>query len=236
MEKGDGRSGASMTNAAHTPGLFREPLRRTPRRCASTERPPRFVASPIDHSSLACLRWNRCSVRIVRARTRSGAQTPQRGNCAGPKPGSRQQDASTGEHAQGWCHGSFIHDFRSSFHLRRTLTPERVPGRALGPYRTGRHVRRRVSRADVSRAPHASGACGYRAASAPLSWAWLVTPSEHRGGRGNSSRPSGRRSRSARLAGAGRASSAHDRARPARLARRESPSDLPRNRLGGFAP
>lgn len=236
MDKGDGRSGASMTNAAHTPGLFREALRRKARRFANTEHTTRGTSGPIDRRSLACPRWNRCSVRIVRARTRSGAPTPERGNRAGPKPGRHQMAASAGEHAQGWCHGSFIQDFRGSVQFRRPLTPERVPGRALGPSRTGRHVCRRVSRAGRAGTPDASRARRCRAASAPLSRAWLFIPSEHRRSRGDRPWPSGHRSRPARLPGAGRASLAHDRARPAGLARRESLFDRPRNRTGGFTP
>lgn len=231
MDEGVGCSGASMTNAAHTPGLFRGALRRMARRVVSTKHIWCGMSGPIDGSSLTCSRWNRCSVRIVRARTRSGASTPQRGNRASPKPGSRQTAESAGEHAQGWCHGSFIHVFR------RVVVRRPLPcGRALDPSRAGRHVRGRVSRTVRAGASHALGARGYRAASAPLSRAWVRgTPVFGILAR-DWSGPSGHRSRPARRSGAGRASLAHDRARPAGLARRESLFDRFRNRTGGFTP
>lgn len=232
MDESVGCSGASMTNAAHTPGLLREAHRRTVRRFASTQHSPRVISSPINQQLLTCSRWNRCSVRIVRVRTRSGTSVLERGNRASPKPGSRHLTASTGEHAQGWCHGSSIRFFRRTPQLGRSF----LSGRTPCPSRTGRHVRRRVSRAVRTGTPHAPGAGRHRAASAPLSWPWRPAPPlwARRGRDG--ARPARRCSCPACLTGAGRASPAHDRAGPARLARRESLFDHFRNRTGGFTP
>ncbi len=218
-----------MTNAAHTPGFRQTTERCDAHRIVFVGAVGQGDSVPLDHCSPARLRWNRCSVRIVRARTRSGASSLERGFCAGPKPGSLSKTDSTGEHAQGWCHGSLP---RNRFFVR-FASPSHARQRACaGPPRTGGHVRCRVSRAVRSGSPVTHGAHRCGAPSAPRPRALRAASA----GSGDIGRPSRNRPRPALFSGAGGPSSAHVRAWPACIARRESPFVPYRNRLGGFAP
>lgn len=226
---GDGCSGASMTNAAHTPGFRSTTGRRSARRFGSSRSEATGGTATLDHRSSDCLRWNRCSVRIVRARTRSAVSTPERGFRAGPKPGTLPLCGVLGEHAQGWCHGLLPRNrFASSFNSqsrRRQLA-------GTGPARSRGHVRRGVPRADRFRTPASHAADGRQSPTSRREGALPLAIARPGGAR----RSPGHRPRAALIAGAGGASFAHVRAGPACRARRESPFSSDRNRLGGFAP
>lgn len=240
--------GASMILATHTPGCSSERdvnASRIDRTARLGSGPDRLIAER--HLSER-LRWNRCSVRIVRVRACPDASASRRGRRAGTKPGHALRGVPSGEHAQGWRHGSYT-TFqwtcfqRSCFHRSGSLGGSRWSRswqRAACASRPGRHVRLGVPMRPVAGplCPALAGRCGSGAR-----WVFHVPHARNAvpantGGAGSCSlaRASLARPRDAGLSDPGRPSSAHDRARPQGLARRVSHTDRSRNRLGGFAP
>lgn len=109
------------------------------------------AAHLVDRLSAASLRWNRCSVRIVRATPKPTPSKARRRNRDGKAPVGSPTGDPRAEHAQGLCHDS-IRFFPS---VVVGAGPGRSPGRsAAAPSWAGRHVRRRV--------PHAGGAWAFR--------------------------------------------------------------------------
>lgn len=115
-----------------------------------TEHPTLFrirdgAAHLVDRLSAASSRWNRCSVRIVRATPKPTPSKARRRNRDGKAPvGSPARDPRA-EHAQGLCHDS-IRFFPSVLVAGPGL--RRHPRRnASGPSRARRHVRGRVPHA-----------------------------------------------------------------------------------------
>lgn len=246
--KGVDCRGASMILATHTPGCSRE----RDVMASRVERKVRFGCGSerliTGRHSSERLRWNRCSVRIVRVSACPDVSASGRGRRAGTKPRHALRSVPPGEHAQGWRHGSCT-SFRWSCVLG---TNARRPGplggthcpvtrqRAASASWSGRHVRFGVPLRPVAGPlrPALEGRCGCGpewVLRLPL--AGVRVPAIKDGGgsrsvaRGSCARPC-----DAGLSDPGRPSSAHDRARPQGFARRVSHTDRSRNRLGGFAP
>lgn len=240
--------GASMILATHTPGRSSERdvnASRIDRTTRLGSRPDPLVT---DRHLSERLRWNRCSVRIVRVGACPDASASRRGRRAGTKPGHALRGLPSGEHAQGWRHGSYTTfqwtSFqRSCFHRSGSLGGIRWSlsrQRAACSSRPGRHVRFGVPLRSVAGPlrPALAGRCGSAAR-----WVLRVPhtrnsiPANTGGARSCPvARASLARPCNAGLSDPGRPSSAHDRARPQGFARRVSHTDRSRNRLGGFAP